>query len=61
MAFTPNKDTGGVEMKDQPKVVHGKYYPECVDCTRHHGFDIVFTMSCFISGHERLWIADEEE
>jgi len=45
----------------KPKVVHGKYYPECVDCTRHHGFDIVFTMSCFLGGHERLWIADKEE
>jgi hypothetical protein len=38
----------------------GKYYPECVDCTNHHGFDIVFTMSCFLNGHERLWIADED-
>jgi hypothetical protein len=37
------------------------YYPECIDCTRHHGFDIVFTMSCFMSGHKRLWIGDEEE
>jgi len=44
-----------------PKVVHGMYYPECVDCTDYHGFDIVFTMACFLNGHERLWIQDEEE
>jgi hypothetical protein len=44
-----------------PKVVHGMYYPECVDCTKHHGFDIVFTMACFLNGHERLWIEDDEE
>ena len=44
-----------------PKIVHGMYYPECVNCTKDHGFDIVFTMSCFLSGHERLWIADKDE
>ena len=50
---------GGLEMTIQFN--EGKYYPECVDCTRHHGFDIVFSMSCFLNGHERLWIADKDE
>jgi len=36
------------------------WYPECVDCTRDHGFDIVFTMACFLNGHQRLWIDDKE-
>jgi len=44
-----------------PKVVHGMYYPECVDCTKNIGMDIVFTMRCFMLGHERLWIEDDEE
>jgi hypothetical protein len=38
------------------------YFPECVDCTKHHGFDVVFTISCFLNGHERLWIdMDDDE
>jgi len=36
------------------------WQPECVDCTRDHGFDIVFTMACFLNGHQRLWIDDKE-
>jgi len=36
------------------------WYPECVNCTRDLGFDIVFTMACFLNGHQRLWIDDKE-
>jgi len=39
----------------------GKWYPECVDCTRDHGFDIVFTIACLLNGHQRLWIDDKED
>jgi len=55
-------DTKDFEIHGSSDVVaHGKYYPECIDCTKNMGFDIVFTMSCFFNNHTRLWIADKEE
>ena len=55
-----SRDEDMIQVKDGiATVVSGKWFPECVDCTRRHGFDIVFTMACFLAGHERLWIADE--
>lgn len=38
--------------------------PECVDCTEHYGYDVVFTIGCLLNGHRRLVIGgpeDEEE
>ena len=29
---------------------------ECVDCSQEHGFDVVFTMACFLNGHQRLML-----
>ena len=39
-----------------------RVFPECKTCTNEHGFDIVYTMSCFLGDHERLvlWIGEEE-
>jgi len=37
------------------------WFPECVDCTNHYGFDIVFTIACFLNGHQRLWIDMDED
>ena len=34
--------------------------PECVECTRAAGFDVVFTMSCWLADHTRLVIEMEE-
>jgi len=39
----------------------GKYYPECVCCTQEYGFDMIYTIACFLNGHQRLWIDDEED
>lgn len=33
---------------------------ECVDCTEHYEYDVVFTMSCFLAGHHRLILEEEE-
>lgn len=35
--------------------------PECVDCTEHYGFDVVFTMNCLLNGHTRLVLRDPDE
>ena len=29
---------------------------ECLTCTEHHGFDVVFTMPCFLNGHQRMMV-----
>jgi len=37
-------------------------FPECSNCTHDNGFDIVYTMACFLAGHQqlRIWIGEEE-
>lgn len=35
--------------------------PECVDCTKHYGYDVVFTMACFLNGHKQLILEDPWE
>lgn len=34
---------------------------ECVECTEHCGYDVAYSMMCFMAGHKRLVIQEEDE